>query len=154
MRKPDTRIATVDLHKVALRKSLDQRRVASTQVRWAAPIRSAEPLDVLGFTRHSVPVRESDSMARVEVRRLGDANHAISFQWYTTDESATAAKDYVFEFGEEQMAAGQTTATLLVPIVADSIPERPETLQVVIGVAHGARVGAAGRVPIIIVDDD
>ena len=52
------------------------------------------------------------------------------------------------------MAAGQTTATLVVPIVADSIHEDPELLQVVIANPHGARVGPAGRVPIIIVDDD
>jgi hypothetical protein len=52
------------------------------------------------------------------------------------------------------MAAGQTTATLVVPIVADSVAEYPELLQVVIGSSRGARVGAASRAPVIIVDDD
>jgi hypothetical protein len=63
-------------------------------------------------------------------------------------------QDYVFEFGEERMAPGQTTTTLVVQIVEDSIQENPELLQVVIANPHGARVGPAGRVPVIIVDDD
>jgi hypothetical protein len=42
----------------------------------------------------------------------------------------------------------------VVPIVADSLPENPELLQVFIRKSRGARVGPAGRVPVIIVDDD
>ena len=118
-----------------------------------APIQSPAA-DVLGFSRHSVPISEADSVARVDVRRVGNATGDISFQWYTVAESATPVRDYVFEFGEERMAPGQTTATLVVPIVADSIHEDPELLQVVIANPRGARVGPAGRVPIIIVDDD
>ena len=114
----------------------------------------AEGLDVLGFSRHSFSVSESDSVARLDVRRVGGATGEISFQWYTVDDSARVPQDYVFGFGETRMAPGQTTATLEVPIVADSIPEDPELLQVVIGHHSGARVGPAGRVPVIIVDDD
>jgi serine/threonine protein kinase len=114
--------------------------------------RSTPPLDVLGFSRHSVPLREADGVARVNVARTGSATGDISFQWYTVADSATAVQDFVYEYGEERMAPGQTTATLVVPIVADSIHENPELLQVVIANPHGARVGAAGRVPIIIVD--
>jgi hypothetical protein len=52
------------------------------------------------------------------------------------------------------MARGQTTATFEVPIVTDTIRENPEILHVIIGSSRGAQVGAAGRVPVIIVDDD
>ena len=52
------------------------------------------------------------------------------------------------------MPPGQTTATFEVPIVTDTIREDPELLQVIIGSSSGAQVGAAGRVPVIIVDDD
>ena len=116
--------------------------------------RPSPATDVLGFSRHSVPISEADSVARVDVRRIGSATGDVSFQWYTVADSATPVRDYVFEFGEERMAPGQTTATLVVPIVADSIHEDPELLQVVIANPNGARVGPAGRVPIIIVDDD
>jgi serine/threonine protein kinase len=110
--------------------------------------------DVLGFSRHSFSISEADSVARVNVRRIGSATGDISFQWYTVADSASAVQDYVFEFGEERMAPGQTTTTLVVQIVEDSIQENPELLQVVIANPHGARVGPAGRVPVIIVDDD
>jgi hypothetical protein len=112
--------------------------------------------DVLGFSQHSYPVSEADSAAQITVRRTGDAAGDISFQWHTTDESATAARDYVFEFGEEHMAPGQMSATLVVPIVGDTTRENPELLHVVIENPRGATVGPAGRrpVPIIIVDDD
>ena len=53
------------------------------------------------------------------------------------------------------MAAGQTTATLLIPIVADGVKEHTELFDVVIdNVSGGARLGAVTRVPVIIVDDD
>jgi serine/threonine protein kinase len=112
------------------------------------------PPDVLGFSRHSFSVSEADSVAHVNVRRLGDATGEIEFQWYTVDDSARAGQDYVYGFGEVLMAPGQTTATFEVPIVTDAIREDPELLHVVIGSSRGAQVGAAGRVPVIIVDDD
>jgi hypothetical protein len=110
--------------------------------------------DVLGFSRHSFSVSEADSVAHVNVRRLGGATGEIEFQWYTVDDSARAGQDYVYGFGEILMAPGQTTVTFDVPIVADTMRENPELLQVIIGSSRGAQVGAAGRVPVIIVDDD
>jgi hypothetical protein len=111
-------------------------------------------LDVVEFTRHSFSVSEADSVARLSVRRRGGAAGKISFEWHTVDDSAIAGADYAPGTVEEVMASGQTTATLVVPIVADSVAEHPELLQVVIGNARGARVGAASRAPVIIVDDD
>jgi serine/threonine protein kinase len=120
----------------------------------AAPRATAAPVDVLGFSRHSFSVSESDPVVHVNVRRLGGATGDIAFQWYTVDDSARAGQDYVYGFGEVLMAPGQTTATFDVPIVADTIREDPELLQVIIGSSRGAHVGAAGRAPVIIVDDD
>jgi serine/threonine protein kinase len=120
----------------------------------AAPRATAAPVDVLGFSRHSFSVSEADSVVHLNVRRLGAATGDIAFQWYTVDESARAGQDYVYGFGEVLMAPGQTTATFDVPIVTDTIREDPELLQVIIGSSRGAHVGAAGRAPVIIVDDD
>jgi len=115
---------------------------------------TAAPVDVLGFSRHSFSVSEADPVVHVNVRRLGGATDDIAFQWYTVDDSARAGQDYVYAFGEVLMAPGQTTATFDVPIVTDTIREDPELLQVIIGSSRGAHVGAAGRAPVIIVDDD
>jgi serine/threonine protein kinase len=153
----DARSETSDLNPARTRRrespSHPRKIARADQIPSHAP-RPTPAADVLGFSRHSVPISEADSVARVDVRRTGSATGDISFQWYTVADSATAVQDFVYEFGEERMAPGQTTATLVVPIVADRIHEDPELLRVVLANPHGARVGPAGRVPVIIVDDD
>jgi hypothetical protein len=90
----------------------------------------------------------------VNVRRVGSAAGEISFHWYTFGDSAHAGQDYLFGTGQISMVRRQTTAVLEIPIVADAVPENPELLQVVIANSRGTHVGAAGRVPVIIVDDE
>ena len=151
----DTRVETGDLDARPTHSSSWPREVsAAGEALAAAPRVTAAPADVLGFSRHSFSVSEADSVVHVNVRRLGGATGDIAFQWYTVDDSARAGQDYVYGFGEVLMAPGQTTATFDVPIVTDTIREDPELLQVIIGSTRGAHVGAAGRAPIIIVDDD
>jgi len=108
----------------------------------------------LGFASDTYTVSESDSMARVTVRRRGGAAGKASFAWHTADDSALAGEDYASAEGRETMAAGQTTATLLIPIIADSVAERTELLDVVIEDASGAELGSLTRVPVIVIDDD
>ena len=152
---PTEPVETTDVNPAPTHSSSEPTEVAAAgQTPPVASTPTAEDSDVLGFTRHSFSVSEADSVARLSVRRLGGAASEISFQWHTVDDSAKAGEDYVLGTGEEVMTAGQTTATLMVPIVADSNPEYPELLQVVIGNSRGARVGSASRVPVIIVDDD
>jgi len=153
---PDSPVAQVEAAPRPTQLRSDSPVAAHRSLPAPTPKAAVVPSDMLGFSQHSYPVSEADSAAQITVRRTGDAAGDISFQWRTTDESATAARDYVFEFGEEHMAPGQMTATLVVPIVGDSTPENPELLHVVIENPRGATVGPAGRlpVPIIIVDDD
>jgi hypothetical protein len=120
----------------------------------AVPSRTSDGPGVLEFTADTFSVSESSSMARLNVRRRGGAAGKISFAWRTTDDSAIAGEDYASETGRELMAAGQTTATLLIPIVADSIAEHTELFDVVIEDPSGARLGPVTRVSVIIVDDD
>ena len=151
----DTQVETGELDSRPARSSSGTRAVtAAGEAVAAAPRVTAAPVDVLGFSRHSFPVSEADAVVHVSVRRLGGATGDIAFQWYTVDDSARAGQDFVYGFGEVLMAPGQTTATFDVPIVTDTIREDPELLQVIIGSTRGALVGAAGRAPVIIVDDD
>jgi hypothetical protein len=150
----DTQVETDDVQVRPARGSSRPRQVsAAGEAPAVVPRAAAAPADVVGFSRHSFSVSEADPVVHVNVSRLGDATGDIAFQWYTVDDSARAGQDYVYEFGEVLMAPGQTTATFDVPIIADTIRENPELLQVTIGNARGAKV-SAGRVPIIIVDDD
>ena len=151
----DTQVETDDLDARPTRSSSQPQEVSvAGQALAVARRATAAPVDVLGFSRHSFSASEADAVVHVNVRRLGRATGDIAFQWYTLDDSARAGQDYVYGFGEVLMAPGQTTATFDVPIVTDTIREDPELLQVIIGSSRGARVGAAGRAPIIIVDDD
>ncbi len=109
---------------------------------------------MLEFTSDTFQVGESGAMARLNVRRRGGAAGEISFGWHTLDDSALAGEDYAAVTGREVMAPGQTTATLLVPIVADAVAEHTELLDVVIDDPSGAQLGSVTRVPVIIVDDD
>jgi hypothetical protein len=119
-----------------------------------AAARAADGPGRLEFSSDSVSVGESGSVARVSVRRRGGAAGEVSFSWTTVDDSAIAGEDYAPATVREVMADGQTRATLLVPIVADSVVEQTELFDVVIEDASGAELGSLTRVPVIIVDDD
>jgi serine/threonine protein kinase len=124
----------------------------TTQQPAASP--SGDGPGTLEFAADTVTVSESDSMARVKVRRRGGATGAISFAWRTLDDSALAGEDYAAAELRETMAEGQTSATLLIPLVADSVAENTELLDLVIEDPSGARLGSVTRVPVIIIDDD
>jgi serine/threonine protein kinase len=120
----------------------------------AVPLRAGGGPGMLEFTSDTFQVSESGATARLSVRRRGGAAGEISFGWHTVDDSALAGEDYAPVTVREVMAPGQTTATLLVPIVADAVAEHTELLDVVIEDVSGARLGSVTRVPVIIVDDD
>ena len=124
----------------------------TTQQPAASP--SGDGPGTLEFAADTVTVSESDSMARVKVRRRGGATGEISFAWRTLDDSALAGEDYAAAELRETMAEGQTSATLLIPLVADSVAENTELLDLVIEDPSGARLGSVTRVPVIIIDDD
>ena len=108
----------------------------------------------LEFASDTINVSEANAIARVSVRRRGGASGEVSFEWRTIDDSAMAGEDYAGGEFRETMAAGQRTATLLIPIVADSVAENTELLDVVIEDASGAGLGSLVRIPVVIIDDD
>ena len=138
---------TVDTAPVA-QTSLDASSPAAT------PPASGGGPGTLEFLADSFTVSEADSLARLTVRRRGGTEGEVRFGWRTADDSAIAGEDYAATTATEVMAAGQTKATILIPIVADSVPENTELLDVVIEDTSGARLGATTQVPLIIVDDD
>ncbi len=115
---------------------------ADTAVPVVSPPTGGDP-GTLEFTADTFTVSEADSMARLTVRRRGGSAGEISFDWHTADDSAIAGEDYASGTVHEVMAAGQTTATLLIPIVSDAVAEHTELLDVVIDESRGARLGSA-----------
>ncbi len=121
-----------------------------------SPIIAAAGPGRLGFATETITVSESARVAPLRVVRRGGAEGSVSFRWRTIDDSAVADRDYA-ALGTiwDSIGAGETSKTLLVPIVSDSIAESTELFDVVIEVpTGGATLGAITRITVIIVDDD
>ncbi|HSN70194.1 MAG TPA: protein kinase [Steroidobacteraceae bacterium] len=101
-----------------------------------------------------VTVNESAGVARLTITRTGRLDRAVDVRWWTEPGEATSDDDYA-DLGPrtERLEAGQSSATLLVPLVADAVREFTETFSVVIAADAEVRVGT-DRATVIVVDDD
>ncbi len=120
------------------------------------PVIAAAGPGRLGFASDTITAGESARVVPLRVVRRGGAEGTVSFRWRTIDDSAIADRDYA-ALGTvwESIGPGETSKTLLVPIVSDSIAESTELFDVVIeDPTAGATLGAITRITVIIVDDD
>jgi hypothetical protein len=120
------------------------------------PVIAAAGPGRLGFAADTITASESARVVPLRVVRRGGAEGTVSFRWRTIDDSAIADQDYA-ALGTvwESIGSGETSKTLLVPIVSDSIAESTELFDVVIeDPSAGATLGAISRITVIIVDDD
>jgi len=96
------------------------------------------------FAADSYTVPPGDSAARIVVRRSGNLHRKLDFVWWTNNASAIADVDYI-SWGRRtaSVPAGQSSVTLLVPIINDSTRTGPRRFQVDISSPDdGARLGA------------
>ena len=77
-------------------------------------------------------VAESVGNATFTVSMSKTASDAVTLNYETSNGSATAASDYTSTNGSVTINAGQTTATIMVPILQDSTIEENETFTVTI----------------------
>ena len=111
---------------------------------------------VLAFAEESFTIGESDTVARLTVRRQRGTDGKISFRWRTAGASARSDDDFVaFDDATESIAAGEQTAVLYVPIMSDALKEFAEHFMVTISDPRGgASLGPVTQATVIIVDDD
>ena len=110
----------------------------------------------LGFAADTITVSESAGVVPLRVVRRGGAAGTVSFGWRTIDDSAVADRDYA-GLGTVQgsIGPGETSKTLLIPIVSDAVRESTELFDVVIeDPTAGATLGNITQITVIIVDDD
>ena len=90
------------------------------------------------------------------MRRTGGSAGTVSFEWRTIDDSAIGGTDYAPAARvRETMGPGQTSATVLIPLVGDSVREPTRLFDVVIDdFTGGAARGEITRATVVIVDDD
>ena len=110
----------------------------------------------LGFEADTITVSESAGAVPLRVVRRGGAAGTVSFSFRTIDDSAIADRDYA-GLGTVQgsIGPGETSKTLLIPIVSDAVMESTELFDVAIeDPTAGATLGNIAQITVIIVDDD
>ncbi|AVP96018.1 hypothetical protein C7S18_01890 [Ahniella affigens] len=82
------------------------------------------------FVAPSVSALETDAQAVFSVERVNGSEGVASVTVQTSDGSAVAGSDYTATTGVLNFADGQTTQSISVPILSDTIAEGPETAQI------------------------
>ncbi|MBZ8179981.1 DUF4114 domain-containing protein [Oscillatoria salina IIICB1] len=79
---------------------------------------------------NDVTVSEADAEATFTVSLTGETSQDVIVNFTTNDESAIASADYTPNSGSVTITAGETSATISVPILEDTIDEPSETFTV------------------------
>ncbi len=101
----------------------------------AAPVASAGNPGIahIELAESAIDVAPSEPVARVVVRRKGAARGDISFLWWTESGTAKPGRDFAAVAPRvEHIESGKNSATLLVPIVADTTRSKVKSFYVLI----------------------
>ncbi len=122
----------------------------------AAPAAPAAP-ETFELAARTISVSEGAPGAAVNLRRRGGDLGESSVAWWTSDGTALAGDDYA-DLGTiiEKFAAGESTRTIHIPIVGDSMTEGVESFYVNLGEREqpDGRVEPTQQIEIVIQDDD
>jgi glucose/arabinose dehydrogenase len=100
-------------------------------------------------------VSEADGFVRINLERVGeDLSMTSTIQYATTQETAIAGQDYTQTIGIATFLPGQTTATIDIPILQDTLIEDTETFTFGIDVPGNSDLGVPRTLRIGIEDDD
>ena len=107
------------------------------------------------FSTTRSSVSETVGVAAIMVLRGDDLNVAVTVDYATSDGTATAGADYTARTGTLHFAAGETTQTILIPILDDGLDEGPETLNLTLtNPSAGFWLGANRDAVLAILDDE
>jgi hypothetical protein len=110
---------------------------------------------ILQFSEAAFTVVENAGPAIIRVTRTGDRSSAVTVNFATSDNTATAGSDYVATSGILSFAPGDIVQTFVVPITDDSVGEGDESFTVTLSApTGGAILGARKTAPVTIIDDE
>ena len=110
---------------------------------------------ILQFAAASYSVTENAGSAQLVVTRTGGARGAVTVGYQTVSAGATPGLDYVSTSGTLSFAAGATSATITVPVLADRWDNKNEYVRLLISApSGGATIGSQGTTLLQIVDVD
>ncbi len=98
------------------------------------------------FSSSTYTVTESAGTATITVTRVSGSTGAVSVDFNTSDGTAIAGSDYIATSGTLNFADGETTKTITIVILLDSVSESDEALNVVLSnVTGGATLGSPNQ---------
>lgn len=107
------------------------------------------------FSASSVTASESDDTATLTVSRTGGAAAGVVVAYAVSGGSATPNRDFLSVSGKLYFAAGESTKTIVVPLLDDVVDELPiETIEFSLTEIFGGGVLGAQRTAVIEVGDD
>ncbi len=110
---------------------------------------------ILQFAAASYSVTEDAGFAQLVVTRTGGARGAVTVGYQTVSAGATPGLDYVSTSGTLSFAAGATSATITVPVLADPWDNQNEYVRLLLSSpSGGATIGSQGTTLLQIVDVD
>jgi glucose/arabinose dehydrogenase len=137
---------------------------ASAQLGWQSPSQARQiipksqlfsggpgvfELDVTG-----VSVSEGAGTATVIVNRVNGSSGAATVDYVTNENTALRDVDFSYRAGTLNFADGETSKTVVIPILEDTIVEGTESFGVAILGATGAALGTKRTVSVNILDND
>jgi glucose/arabinose dehydrogenase len=116
------------------------------------PANAAVP--TVAFSQPTVNIDESDRNATVTVSRTAGSDRPFSVDYATGEGTAIAGEDYRSRAGTLSFARGETSKTIVVPILNNSQSERDETINLTLSNPTGAVIGAQDTAIVTQLDDD
>jgi hypothetical protein len=106
------------------------------------------------FASASYPVAENAGRATVVVQRVGGTLRSVGATVRTSDGTATAGNDYTATTAAVTFAPGETSKSVVVPILNDTAMESEETVAVGLDTFSGTAAGTNSSTTVRIVDND
>ena len=142
-------------------RNIDYSSYSSTVSATTASAATTSPTTTLApgafqFGVSAYSVNEGAGSVNITINRVGGSDGAVTVDWRTLGQTATYGADYGdFDWTTLTFADGETSKTLPVSIVNDTLVEGDETFQVLLGnPTGGATLGTTTTTTVTIKDDD
>jgi hypothetical protein len=106
------------------------------------------------FSANSYSINEGQSAATITVNRIGTTSEAVMIQYATSNGTASSGADYVTNSGTLTLNSGETSKTLTIPILDDSVFEGAETVNLTLSNPSGVTLGQPNSAVLTIEDNE
>ncbi len=109
----------------------------------------------VSFLQPTYSVTENGGNASITVQRSGNLAKPATVNFATSNGTAIASSDYTATSGTLSFAAGETTKTISIPIINDTLIESSETLNIALSnPGRWTTIGSPSTATLTIVDND